>query len=52
MNLLARSVFQQIGYSVTREYYVNDSGSQIQILTNSLFKRYSQLLGYKVELKE
>ncbi|PPR48914.1 MAG: Arginine--tRNA ligase [Alphaproteobacteria bacterium MarineAlpha5_Bin5] len=46
------SVFQQIGYSVTREYYVNDSGSQIQILTNSLFKRYSQLLGYKVELKE
>ena len=35
---------------MTREYYVNDTGSQINILGNSLFKRYQQLFGIKVEI--
>ena len=36
------------GHKVTKEYYVNDKGSQIAILGNSLFKRYQQIRGKKV----
>ena len=38
------------GYNVIREYYVNNAGSQIDILGNSLYKRYLQLFGHSVEL--
>ncbi len=38
------------GYKVTREYYVNDAGSQIDILGNSLYKRYLELYGEKIAL--
>ena len=42
------SILESTGYFVTREYYVNDTGSQIDILGDSLFKRYQQLFGKKV----
>jgi len=42
------NILQNTGHKVTREYYVNDTGSQITILGNSLYKRYQQLLGIKV----
>ena len=38
------------GYNVVREYYVNNAGSQIDILGKSLYKRYLQLFGHSVEL--
>ena len=41
------SILESNGFLVTREYYVNDSGSQIEALGNSLYKRYKELLGYK-----
>ena len=44
------SVLESIGHEVTREYYVNDAGSQIKTLGKSLFKRYQQLFDIKVEL--
>ena len=34
------------------EYYVNDAGSQIDKLSNSLLKRYLQLFDKKIELEE
>lgn len=40
------------GYDVTREFYINDAGSQIQILSKSLYIRYLQQLGEKVEIPE
>ncbi len=46
------SLYKKIGFSVTKEYYVNDAGSQIEILANSLYKRYLQILGNKIELLE
>jgi arginyl-tRNA synthetase len=46
------SILESIGHEVTREYYVNDAGSQIKILGNSLFKRYQQLFNIKVELSK
>ena len=44
------SVLESIGHNVTREYYVNDAGSQIKTLGNSLFKRYQQLFNINIEL--
>ena len=46
------SLYSKTGYNVFREYYVNDAGSQIDKLSNSLFKRYLQLFDKKIELTE
>ncbi|WP_173931506.1 arginine--tRNA ligase [Chelativorans sp. Marseille-P2723] len=37
-----------VGYDVTREYYINDAGAQIDILGRSVFIRYREALGEKV----
>ena len=37
------------GYDVLREYYVNDAGHQIDVLANSLFERYKQILNLPFE---
>ena len=44
------SILENIGHDVTREYYVNDAGSQIFNLGNSLFKRYQQLFNLNIQL--
>jgi arginyl-tRNA synthetase len=36
------------GYGVTREYYVNDAGAQVDILARSAYLRYRQALGEPV----
>lgn len=36
------------GYDVTKEYYVNDAGSQIDVLARSVFLRYREALGEDV----
>ncbi len=33
------------GFDVTREYYFNDAGTQIEVLTRSVFLRYREALG-------
>ena len=33
------------GYDVTREYYVNDAGAQVDVLARSVFLRYREALG-------
>ncbi len=40
------------GYDVTREYYINDAGNQIDHLAESILARYKQLLGLDSELPE
>ena len=37
------NMMKSLGYEVTREYYMNDTGSQIEILAHSLFIRYKEL---------
>ncbi|MBU1571195.1 MAG: arginine--tRNA ligase [Proteobacteria bacterium] len=37
------------GYNVQREYYINDSGRQISTLGNSVYLRYLELFGEKIE---
>lgn len=41
---LAR-ILKKCGYDVTREYYVNDAGSQVNVLAESLKARYLEQLG-------
>ncbi len=36
------------GYDVTKEYYINDAGSQIDVLARSVFLRYRQALGEEI----
>ena len=41
-----------VGYQVTREYYVNDAGVQIQKLSQSIYARYQQALNIDVQFPE
>ncbi len=38
------------GYDVTREYYINDAGSQVDVLARSAFLRYREALGETIEI--
>jgi arginyl-tRNA synthetase len=44
------NVMTAAGYDVTKEYYFNDSGSQMNAFRNSLWARYQQGLGKNVEM--
>jgi len=39
------SLLERVGYDVTREYYMNDAGSQVDILARSAYLRYREALG-------
>jgi arginyl-tRNA synthetase len=39
------NLFSELGFEVTREYYLNDEGRQIELLAQSLWARYRQALG-------
>ncbi len=41
-----------VGYKVTREYYINDAGSQIDSLARSVYMRYLESFGTKFENKD
>ena len=43
-NLLSKT-----GYAVTKEYYINDGGAQVDILARSLYLRYKESHGVEVE---
>jgi arginyl-tRNA synthetase len=44
------SLMAYSGYEVTREYYINDAGSQIDTLAQSVFLRYREALGEVIEI--
>ncbi|WP_051172899.1 arginine--tRNA ligase [Thermodesulfobacterium hveragerdense] len=48
---LAR-VLEFTGYSVTREYYINDKGTQMDILGESVYLRAKELNGEKIDFPE
>ena len=45
-------LYSQLGWRVTREYYLNDEGKQIDLLARSLWARYRQALGEEVPVPE
>lgn len=40
------------GYDVTKEYYINDAGSQIDVLARSALLRYNEALGAEISIPE
>lgn len=46
------NLLEEVGYDVTREYYVNDAGVQIKKLALSIYARYQQALGLDVVFPE
>jgi len=40
------------GYDVTREYYINDAGAQVDVLARSAFLRYREALGEEIAVPE
>ena len=46
-NLLA-----YVGHDVTREYYINDGGAQVDVLARSAYLRYREVLGENIEIPE
>jgi len=46
------NVLAAAGYDVTREYYINDAGNQVNNLARSIEARYRQALGQAAEMPE
>jgi arginyl-tRNA synthetase len=46
------NVLEAAGYDVQREYYVNDSGTQIRRFAETLYARYLQALGRAAQIPE
>jgi arginyl-tRNA synthetase len=46
------SLLHHAGYDVTREYYINDGGAQVDVLARSAYERYREALGYSPEIAE
>jgi arginyl-tRNA synthetase len=40
------------GYEVTREYYINDAGAQVDVLARSAYERYREAHGLSPEIAE
>ncbi len=46
------SLLDYAGYDVTREYYINDGGAQVDVLARSAFERYREANGLSPEIAE
>jgi arginyl-tRNA synthetase len=46
------SLLDFAGYEVTREYYINDGGAQVDVLARSAYERYREANGLSPEIAE
>jgi len=46
------SLLDYAGYEVTREYYINDGGGQVDVLARSVYLRYLEAHGQKVTFED
>ncbi|MFI5323794.1 MAG: arginine--tRNA ligase [Thermodesulfobacteriota bacterium] len=46
------NILSASGYKVTREFYINDAGRQMELLGESVYARYLELFGQKAEIPE
>ncbi len=46
------TILEWCGYEVQREYYINDSGRQINTLGRSVFMRYQEQMGQSIQFPE
>lgn len=45
-------LLSKAGYDITKEYYINDAGGQIDVLAKSSFLRYREALGETITIPE
>lgn len=45
-------LLSKVGYDVTREYYINDAGAQVDVLARSAYLRYREACGETIEIPE
>jgi arginyl-tRNA synthetase len=43
------SLLEKAGFDVTREYYINDAGAQVDVLAESAYHRYCEALGEQLD---
>uniref|UniRef100_UPI002FD8A324 arginine--tRNA ligase domain-containing protein n=1 Tax=Pontibaca methylaminivorans TaxID=515897 RepID=UPI002FD8A324 len=46
------SLLAYAGFDVTREYYINDGGAQVDVLARSVYLRYLEALGQEVAFED
>ncbi len=46
------SLLDYAGFDVTREYYINDGGAQVDVLARSAYERYREACGHAPEIAE
>lgn len=46
------ALLAKAGFDVTKEYYINDAGAQVDVLAQSTYVRYLQALGENAEIPE
>ncbi len=46
------SLLDYAGHDVTREYYINDGGAQVDVLARSAYERYREACGHAPEIAE
>lgn len=44
------AILERRGHKVTREYYINDAGAQVDVLARSAYLRYREALGETIEI--
>ncbi len=44
------SLMEKVGFDVTREYYINDAGAQVDVLGRSTYLRYLEAHGETIEI--
>ncbi len=45
-------LLEAVGHDVTREFYINDHGKQVETLGRTVYKRYRELFGFEALLAE
>lgn len=46
------NILKACGYDVTTEFYINDTGRQIEMLGVSVYRKYQQIFGADIEIPE
>ncbi|OEY86920.1 arginine--tRNA ligase [Wolbachia pipientis] len=46
------NLLKKAGYKVTKEYYINDAGAQIDVLVQSVYLRYREALGEEISISK
>ncbi|QKX01719.1 arginine--tRNA ligase [Wolbachia endosymbiont of Cruorifilaria tuberocauda] len=46
------NLLEKVGYKITKEYYINDAGAQIDNLIRSVYLRYREALGEKISIEK